>query len=77
MSNCSLSRQLFVNNVFSLSVNSAGTVTSMAKDYVEKNCSYQYSTGYIKAICARVMCFDVNTNFVNCPGFVHQALLRP
>jgi len=23
------------------------------------------------------MSFDVNTTFVNWPGFVHQALLRP
>ena len=55
--------------LLSQTVNSARIITSMAKDCVETNCHYQYSTGYIKAICARVMCFDVNTNW---PGFVHQ-----
>jgi len=36
----------------------------MAKDYVKKNCHYQYSTGYIKAISASVMCFAVNKAFI-------------
>jgi len=36
MTNCTVSRQLFVNNILSQTVNSGGVLTSMAKDYVEE-----------------------------------------
>ena len=34
------------------------------------------SSGYIKAIFGSVMCFDINTIFVNWPSFIHHTLLR-